>query len=352
MLRYMKWVGIVLILVGVIGLANAQSFVMQSSNWIFTVTEMRWVSEAGSRQPSNDYYFVVIGELTNRSSRRQCANADLNELVLGSSTYQPTSADMEALKSIIKRDYMGSWSGQCVDAGATQSTFIAFDVRYIADANMSIWFDGVEQKLALGNNNNSTQATATPTPQPTLVQQRSIIVTPIPPVSGQTVNVRQTPINTNPVTRYIVGFSNVRSCERTSCATVQQLYAGNTVQTLQRVKGEFVNNSDQWWQIDLNGQTAYIHSSLVTDVRPVSQSTTSQTGNPPTTNNNDFSQFTQPAYNPPANNAVVGGGATCPSLSYTCSLLSCEQAQACLRDGNKSLDRDKDGIACNRQCGR
>lgn len=353
MLRYMKWwAGIIVILVGMIGFVEAQSFVMQSSRWNFTVTEMRWVSEAGNRRPSNDYYFVAIGELTNRSNRRQCAKSDLNELVLGSFTYQMT-ADMEALKSVIGLDYMGTWRGQCIDAGATQPTFIAFDVRYIADTNMSLWFDGMEQKLALGNNNTSNQVTATPTPQPTIAQQYTTNLTSSAN-SAQTGNIRATPIHANPVTRYIVGFSNVRSCERTNCDVVQQLYAGNTVQTLQRIKGEFVNNSDQWWQIDLNGQTAYVHSSLVTDVRPASQTVTnnSPANVPATTNNNNFSQFTQPAYSPPVNNAVIGGGMTCPYTSAPrCADITCDEAYACMGTFPR-LDGNNDGVPCEEYCTR
>ena len=37
----------------------------------------------------------------------------------------------------------------------------------------------------------------------------------------------------------------------------------------------------------------------------------------------------------------------CPSITFTCQqLASCEQAQACLAAGNRTLDGDNDGIPC------
>jgi len=43
-------------------------------------------------------------------------------------------------------------------------------------------------------------------------------------------------------------------------------------------------------------------------------------------------------------------GATCPNTSSTCSQLTCQQAYACLAAGNKSLDRDHDGVPCESIC--
>ncbi len=49
-----------------------------------------------------------------------------------------------------------------------------------------------------------------------------------------------------------------------------------------------------------------------------------------------------------------------PALAYTCThdvgpdngnKVTCEQAQADLRNGMTKLDRDHDGYACDRQCG-
>jgi hypothetical protein len=341
MFRYVKLAIVFAFLALAMGV-QAIDFTIQSPNWNFRVTDMQWVSRIGNRTPQRDYYFVVVGELTNRTNSRQCARARLNEFVMGNQTYSPSASDMEALKAEKQINYMGAYSGQCIAAGSTEPTFIVFDVRYVVGGAMSLWFDGVEQKMVSADSE-SAQATATPRPTQPL--------TTIHTTTTQTQ--LATPAYSTPTTRYIVGFSNVRSCERTSCDVVQQLYAGNTVQTLQRVKGEFVNNSDQWWQIDLNGRTAYVHSSLVTDVRPASQSASSNnSANVPATTNNDFSQFTQPAYNPPANNAVVGGGGVaCPYTSApTCAEIpSCDIAYACMSIYS-DLDWNNDGIPCNAKC--
>jgi hypothetical protein len=40
----------------------------------------------------------------------------------------------------------------------------------------------------------------------------------------------------------------------------------------------------------------------------------------------------------------------CPGFNYTCNQLTCAQAYACLRDGNRQLDANHDGIPCNKQC--
>lgn len=40
----------------------------------------------------------------------------------------------------------------------------------------------------------------------------------------------------------------------------------------------------------------------------------------------------------------------CPSLTATCSELTCAQAYACLAAGNTSLDQDQDGIPCENIC--
>lgn len=47
---------------------------------------------------------------------------------------------------------------------------------------------------------------------------------------------------------------------------------------------------------------------------------------------------------------VAPAGSSCPSLSATCSQLTCSQAYACMRAGNGGLDRDNDGVPCESVC--
>lgn len=45
------------------------------------------------------------------------------------------------------------------------------------------------------------------------------------------------------------------------------------------------------------------------------------------------------------------GGSQCKGLPRTCTqMASCEQAKQALKCGNKSLDRDKDGVPCESIC--
>jgi uncharacterized protein YraI len=44
-------------------------------------------------------------------------------------------------------------------------------------------------------------------------------------------------------------------------------------------------------------------------------------------------------------------GVTCPGFQFTCEELTCPQAYACLKQGDVQLDRNNDGIPCNKQCG-
>lgn len=52
------------------------------------------------------------------------------------------------------------------------------------------------------------------------------------------------------------------------------------------------------------------------------------------------------------NVALTPGVSACPNVSFTCEqLASCEQAIACLQQGNTALDGDSDGVPCENLCG-
>ena len=71
-------------------------------------------------------------------------------------------------------------------------------------------------------------------------------------------------------TQYISSRSNanVRSCPRTSCATVQSLASGTRITSTGQVDGEFVLGSSKWTRILLNNKEAFVHSALVSRSRP------------------------------------------------------------------------------------
>ena len=57
--------------------------------------------------------------------------------------------------------------------------------------------------------------------------------------------------------------ANIRSCPRTTCAIVAKFAAGTEVDVIDRVSGETVYGTDEWIEIRLDADTAYIHSALV-----------------------------------------------------------------------------------------
>lgn len=127
---------------------------------------------------------------------------------------------------------------------------------------------------------------------------------------------------------------NARACAKTTCKVVAKLRPGTAVVILELVDGATVKKSTKWYRIQVDGKDAFVHSSLVTDKVPVVKSQAVSTATP------DTSTIPPP----------VSSGASCPSLSATCSQLTCDQAYACLNAGNGKLDRDKDGVPCESVC--
>ena len=114
------------------------------------------------------------------------------------------------------------------------------------------------------------------------------------------VNVRSSPASTSArsqsgttTTQYISSRSNanIRSCPRTSCATVQSLVSGTRITSTGQVEGEFVLGSSKWTRILLNNKEAFVHSALVSRIRP---STTAR----PTATTASRSASRAPAVNP------------------------------------------------------
>ena len=124
-----------------------------------------------------------------------------------------------------------------------------------------------------------------------------------------------------------VRAAKIRTEATTTAKVVATLSNSTPVIILEVVKGTKVSNSTTWYKISADGIEGYVHSSLVTDRAPVA------------TRNNTAA---------PVSPISAGGG--CPSTSYTCSKLTCDQAYACLAAGNGKLDKDKDGVPCESIC--
>jgi hypothetical protein len=63
---------------------------------------------------------------------------------------------------------------------------------------------------------------------------------------------------------------NARSCPSTTCNIVSTLSPGTEVQSLGTFSGDTVSGSSEWYQINVSGQMAFVHSSLVSQERPAS----------------------------------------------------------------------------------
>ncbi len=119
-------------------------------------------------------------------------------------------------------------------------------------------------------------------------------------------------------TQYISSRSNanIRSCPRTSCATMQSLVSGTRITSTGQVEGEFVLGSSKWTRILLNNKEAFVHSALVSRIRP---STTAR----PTATTASRSASRAPAVNP--NRATTRYYVVAPARanSRSCPRTSC-----------------------------
>lgn len=135
-------------------------------------------------------------------------------------------------------------------------------------------------------------------------------------------------------TRYIkAGASvNVRSGPGTTYKILGTLKPGTKI----TVTG--ANDKKDWLEIEYKGGTGWVAQFLTTTSAPKVSSGAVDSGG-------------AAAGSGAATSTPAPNGPTCPSLSYTCSQLTCEQAYACLAAGNGGLDRDGDGKPCETQCG-
>lgn len=86
--------------------------------------------EAGPYTPANGVYLVMLMTIDNASAKTVCIAASDVRLLYDGAEYPPERALMAELQSELTtfRDYVGPFGGHCVDAGATELSFAAFDV--------------------------------------------------------------------------------------------------------------------------------------------------------------------------------------------------------------------------------
>ncbi len=129
--------------------------------------------------------------------------------------------------------------------------------------------------------------------------------------------------------------TSLRECPDRACAEIVFLTADSRMMVDAFVYGEDVDmGNDLWYRVTGYPQIGYVHSAAAIPLfpEPPAAATSAQATTFPTVP------------------AVVNPG-LCPGEGARCTQLStCEQAYACLAAGNRSLDRDGDGIPCEALC--
>lgn len=183
-------------------------------------------------------------------------------------------------------------------------------------------------------------ATTTPTDAPTLTQTIAATATDAPAAteSATSAALDWTPepgaVALLEGTVYTLGQANVRECPMTSCEVVTTFGAGVGLPHDALVNGEPVEAGNWvWYRVQYTGRDLYVYSGVVTTRAP----------QPASGGGGGVAATSTPL--------ASSGGATCPRYDAKCSeLTTCEQAMACLAQGNQSLDRDRDGVPCESLC--
>lgn len=133
-------------------------------------------------------------------------------------------------------------------------------------------------------------------------------------------------------TYYVTGNSiNIRQNPNTNSQVVGYLEFRDSIEVLDTVEGSYVSGSNEWFEIKINGENAYVHSSLFSNSRPPI---------PPT----------PVPFIPTSPPRQWDCG-----IEYTCgNFSSCTQVRSFLNSCpafGSSFDRDNDGIACESVCG-
>jgi hypothetical protein len=168
---------------------------------------------------------------------------------------------------------------------------------------------------------------ATPTATLTVALTPTLTITTALTPSGTSPGV----VPMQPVLVYAKSVANLRTCPHRDCEQIAQLQSSEAVMATGTIEGEAINTGKPlWYRVDYGGRALYVYGELVSPNAPAT--------NPPI--------FAPPVSTIPPPVGSVG----CPSLSATCSMMTCEQAYACLAAGNASLDRDHDGVPCESVC--
>lgn len=176
--------------------------------------------------------------------------------------------------------------------------------------------------------------TATVTPSATITN------TAPAPTATSTAPAAQVQADTNvsdmtsfaPISYTVRSTANARSCPDTQCDSLGKLSAGQTIIVDGGGHGGDFKGSNVWVRTNINGQVAYVHSSLVIESSLVAQPLQVQSTTPPV-----VSSPVQQAWN------CIGDNYNCNSFSSRADLMA--YFNSCPGDPS-DLDHDGNNIPC------
>lgn len=146
---------------------------------------------------------------------------------------------------------------------------------------------------------------------------------------------------------YVVSGANARECAEindTVCPVISSFASGQTVQGISQIDGDSFAGSSTWWEIEDEGMTVYVHSSLLSTNRPPTSVPQQQIAPPPNNNSNPAPPTDSPAPEQPVTTwSCAGDIYNCGDFNNRTDLMS--YFNACPGDPSK-LDNNNDGVPC------
>lgn len=179
------------------------------------------------------------------------------------------------------------------------------------------------------------------TPSDTLVPSATNTITDTPIVPTATA---VPPTNAPAEQYYITRNANARSCPKRECDAVTVFSPGTAVSVVGWEHGEEVSGNDVWRLVLYDGDTVYVHSSLLVTSPP------QPTISPIQVQQQQPQQSQIAATIPPAPQSQTGYTCDC-SRTCTGAILTCEEAYFQLNQcGCSRRDDDDDGVPCENLC--
>ncbi len=168
---------------GITATPQSEHIQISAEDMVIEIERFEIWPSAGSKKPDNDVFIVLLATLYNGKNTRECTRARSVRLYLDGKEYKPQNDVMDAVKETIdpQRDFMGAYSGHCIDAGSAEPTFVAFDAPNDF-SEIEVAFKGKRALLS----SDVLDALANDTPLPAALTATTTLWTPTPTFPTQT----------------------------------------------------------------------------------------------------------------------------------------------------------------------